>query len=189
MSTNKLGGTPTKLWWIPMITGLLAVAIGIWCLCSPLSSLTVLAWFFAAAITAAGVMNLGYGIANTAPHSSWGWSLALGLIEIICGIWLFMMPEAQLITVFIYTIGLYLIFVTINAICEAFVLAGYARDWLAWMLIFLFAALVFAIIFLAGPIAGGIAVWLYIGISFIAFGCYRIILAFKLRKLSKSIHF
>ncbi|MBD5195334.1 MAG: hypothetical protein HDS71_06455 [Bacteroidales bacterium] len=189
MGNNSLNRGATKLWWIPLVTGILALAIGVWCLFSPLDTLTVLAWFFAAAITAAGVMNLAFGIANTQPHSNWGWSLALGLIEIICGIWLFMMPEAQLITVFIYTIALYLIFVTINAICEAFVLAGYARDWLAWMLLFLFAALVFAIIFLAGPIAGGIAVWLYIGISFIAFGLYRIILAFKLRKMSKLIRF
>lgn len=189
MGTQNISGKPAKLWWIPMITGILAIVIGVWCLLSPVNSLTVLAWFFAAAITAAGVMNLSYGIANTAPHSSWGWSLALGLIEIICGIWMFMMPEAQLITVFIYTVGLYLIFVTINAICEAFMLAGFSRDWLAWMLIFLFASLVFAIIFLAGPIAGGIAVWLYIGISFMAFGIYRIILAFKLRKLGKMIGF
>lgn len=179
----------TRLWWIPMITGLLAIGIGIWCLCNPVDSLTVLAWFFAATICAAGILNLTYGVANNKPHSSWGWSLALGLIEIIIGIWLFMMPEAQLITVFIYSIALYIIFVTINAICEAFVLAGYGRDWLTWMLLFLFASLVFAVVFLAGPIAGGIAVWLYIGISFITFGCYRIILAFKVRKLGKMIRF
>ena len=189
MEKRIFNGGLTRLWWIPLITGLLAIAVGIWCLCSPESSLPVLAYVFAAAFCATGVLNLAYGIVNTQPHSSWGWSLALGLIEIICGIWLFMMPEAQLVTVFIFTIALYLIFVAINAICEAFVLAGYARDWLALMLVFLLATLVFAIIFLAGPIAGGIAVWLYIGISFITFGCYRILLALKLRKLNHQIRF
>ena len=189
MGNNSINARANKLWWIPLITGLLAIAIGVWCLFSPVDTLTVLAWFFAAALTAAGVLNLSYGIANTQPHSNWGWSLALGIIELICGIWMFMLPEAQLITVFIYTVALYIIFVTINAICESFVLAGYARDWLGWMLLFLIASLIFAVIFLAGPIAGGIAVWLYIGISFIAFGVYRIILACKYRKLSKQIHF
>lgn len=189
MENKRYNGGVTKMWWIPLVTGLLAIGVGIWCFFAPAATLTVLAWFFAAAITAAGVLNISYGIANTHPHSNWGWSLALGILEIICGIWLFMMPEAQLITVFIYTVALYLIFVCINAICESFVLAGFARDWLAWMLLFVFASLVFAIIFLAGPIANGIAVWLYIGISFIAYGIYRIMLAFKLRRMNNRINF
>ncbi|MDE7180504.1 MAG: DUF308 domain-containing protein [Muribaculaceae bacterium] len=186
---NSYSNGGVKLWWVPLITGILALGIGIWCMFCPLESMTVLAWFFACVILAAGVMNVAYGISNSHPHSNWGWSLALGLIEIICGVWLLVMPEAQLLTVFMWTVAFYLIFVCINAICEAFVLAGYARDWLGWMLIFLFATLVFAVIFLAGPIAGGVAIWLYIGISFIAFGLYRIILAFKLRRINTRIHF
>lgn len=189
MKKELFNGGLTRFWWIPLITGLLSIAIGIWCLCSPESSLPVLAYVFAGVFCATGILNIVYGIVNSAPYSNWGWSLALGLIEIVVGIWLFMMPESQLITVFIFTIALYLIFVTIYAICESFVLASYAGDWLAFMLIFLFATLVFAFIFLAGPIAGGIAVWLYIGISFITFGCYRIMLSLKLRKINHVIRF
>lgn len=189
MEKRIFSGALTRFWWIPLITGILSVAIGIWCLCSPSSSLPVLAYAFAVCFGLAGVLNIVFGIVNTAPHSNWGWSLALGLLEIIVAIWLFMIPEAQLVTVFIFTIGIYLIVVTINAICEACVLSSYANDWTAWMIAFLAATLIFAAIFLAGPIAGGIAVWLYIGISFITFGIYRMLLSAKLRKINRRISF
>lgn len=189
MKKRMFNGGLTRFWWIPLVTGVLSLAIGIWCLCSPVSSLPVLAYVFAGCICAAGVLNIIYGIINTAPHSNWGWSLALGLFEIIIGVWLFMMPQAVLVTTFIYTIGIYLVVVTINAICEACVLSTYANDWVVWMLGFLFATLIFAIIFLAGPIAGGIVVWLYIGISLITFGIYRIMLSAKLRKINRMIRF
>lgn len=182
-------GGVTRLWWLPLVTGLLSIGIGIWCLCSPDSSLPVLAYVFAGLIIAAGVINIAFSIANTQVMPGWGWSLALGLIEIICGIWLYTLPADMLVVTFIYTIGIYLIFVTINAICESWMLYTYSSGWIGLLLAFLLITLAFAVIFLAGPVIGGVAVWLYIGISFISFGCYRMALAFKLRKLNHEIRF
>ncbi|MDE7413806.1 MAG: DUF308 domain-containing protein [Muribaculaceae bacterium] len=180
-------GTLTKLWWFPLITGLLAIGLGIWCLCSPESSLTLLAYVFTAILLLAGCMNVGYGLVNTAPHSNWGWSLALGILEIIMAVWLYTLPPEVLMTAFIYGVGIYLIVVAINAICESFMLSSYSREWTALLVLFLLCTIIFAFIFLAGPIAGGIAVWLYIGISFITFGAYRMALAFKLKRLNRRL--
>lgn len=189
MKTKNYKGGITRLWWIPLITGILSIALGIWCFCSPEESLEVMAYVFAGCICAAGILNIAFGIINSAPHSNWGWSLALGLLEIIVGVWLFMLPGAILVSTFIFTIGIYLIFVTINAICEACVMASFSNAWLAWIMCFLLATLVFAVIFLAGPVAGGVAVWFYIGISLITFGIYRLILAAKLKKINNTITF
>lgn len=166
-----------------MITGLLSIAIGIWCLCSPDSSLPVLAYVFAGIVIAAGIVNVIFAGANSRIMPGWGWALALGLIEVICGIWLYTLPESMLIVTFIYTIGVYLIFVTINAICESCMLYTYSSGMTGWLLALLLVTLAFAVIFLAGPVVGGVAVWLYIGISFITFGCYRIALSAKLLSL------
>lgn len=185
---NTLKGKIARLWWFPFITGLLSVGLGIWCLLSPESSLTVLAYVFTAILLVAGCMNITYGIFNNAPHSNWGWSLALGFIEVILAIWLYALPAATLVTAFIFGVGIYLIFIAINAICEAFMLSSYSKEWTAVLILFLLATIIFAFIFLAGPIAGGIAVWLYIGISFITFGCYRMGLAFKLNRINKRIN-
>lgn len=182
-------GGLTKYWWVPMLTGIFAIAIGIWCLCSPVSSLPVLACVFACLITIAGIANICLAITARKALPTWGWALALGILEVIFGIWLFTLPQAVLTVTFIYAIGIYLIFATINSIAESCMLTSYDSGMLGWFLAFLLITLVLAVVFLAGPIAGGVAVWLYIGISFICFGIYRLMLSSKIRKINREISF
>lgn len=184
MSYQNIIGSITRYWWVPLITGILSIAIGIWCFCNPVESLTVLAYFFAACLCASGLLNLFYSLSNL---RGYGWisMMAIGLLEIICGGWMFFLPAAVLTTVFVYAVGIYLIFVCICSISEACSLMSYSSTWVAWLVGFLLATLVFAVIFLAGPIVGGIAAWLYIGLSFIFFGIYRIILSAQIRKINK----
>lgn len=180
-------GGLTRYWWVPMLTGIFAIAIGIWCLCSPASSLSVLACVFAVLVTIAGVANICFAIASRKVLPTWGWPLALGIIELICGIWLFTLPQNVLTVTFIYVIGIYMIFAVINSIAEACMLTSYDSGMLGWFLGFLLITLVMTIIFLAGPVAGGVAVWLYIGISFICFGVYRLMLSAKIRNINREI--
>lgn len=56
----------------------------------------------------------------------------------------------MLIVTFIYTVGVYLIFVTINAICESCMLYTYSSGMTGWLLALLLVTLAFAVIFLAG---------------------------------------
>ena len=64
-------------------------------------------------------------------------------------------------------------------------LAAFSPGWAVFMILMLIAAVVFAVIFLTNPIAGGVAVWLWLGISLCAFGVYRIILAIALRRVNR----
>lgn len=137
----------------------------------------------------AGVFNLVFALSNTKRFPNWGWSLGLGLLEVICGIWMLTMSPAVMTAVFIYAVGFYLIFAAINAICDSCTFYGYSRDWFGWIIAILLITLLFAVIFMAGPIGGGVAVWLYIGISFIMFGIYRLILSAKIRKINRAIRF
>lgn len=182
-------GGITKYWWIPMIGGLLSIAIGIWCLFSPDTSLPVLALAFAWVMVFIGIFNMVFALSNTRLFPGWGWSLAMGILEIICGVWMLCLPELVLTEVFIYVVAFYLIFACINAICDACTFYGYSRDWFGWLMAFLLITLFFAAIFLAGPVAGGIAVWLYIGIGFICFGIYRIMMSAKIRRINRRIRF
>lgn len=189
MKDMTFQGGFTKYWCVPMLTGAFAIAIGIWCLCSPATSLPVLATVFAVLITVAGVANICLAVSARRVLPTWGWPLAMGIIELICGIWLFTLPQGFLTTTFIYVIGIYLIFAIINSIVESFMLTSYQSGMLGWLLAFLLISLVLTIIFLAGPVAGGVAVWLYIGVSFITFGIYRIMLSVKLRNFDRQIEF
>ena len=182
-------GGLTKYWWVPMLTGIFSIVIGIWCLCSPTTSLPVLACVFAALVVIAGIANICLAISARKSLPTWGWPLAMGILELICGIWLFTLPADVLTVTFIYVIGIYMIFVTINSIAESCMLDSYRSGMTGWLLGFLLITLVLTIIFLAGPVAGGIAVWLYIGLSFISFGIYRLMLSAKIRSINKEISF
>ncbi len=178
----------TRYWWVPLITGILSIAIGIWCFLSPAESLLSLAYAFAIIIIAAGLFNMGFGFSNTGRYPGWGWSMGLGILELICGIWMLTMSPAVMTTVFVYAVGFYIIFACINAICDACTFYGYANDWFGWIIAILLITLLFAVLFLTGPVAGGIAVWLYIGISFILFGIYRLILSAKIKRINNRFN-
>lgn len=189
MNDFTFKGGITKYWWVPLITGLLAIGIGIWCLCSPASSLPVLAYAMAVIFCVAGFCNSIFAIANRKFAPGWGWSLALGLIELVLGIWLLCLPSPVLTSTFIYAVGIYLIFAAINAICEVCSVYSGRTSWVGWLVALLLIVILFSVIFLAGPIGGGIAVWIWIGISFIFFGCYRISLSMVIRKINHQIRF
>lgn len=176
-------GGISRLWWIPLVTGLIAIGLGIWCFLSPESSMTVFAYVFSGLLVFTGLLNCTYGVFNTRFHNNWGWSLAIGIMEIICGIWLFCLPAEMLLSAFIFIMGIWIMVVIINSICEVCMLSAYQPGSILLMLILLLAGLAFTFAFLANPIQGGVAVWLWIGLSLLTFGIYRIILAFQLRKL------
>ena len=168
-----------------MITGIICIGLGIWLFCSPTTSLPVLAYVFAGCMLAAGILNLAYSVFAGRVAYNWGWSLAMGILEIIAGVWLFTLPEAALTVAFMYIVGIWILVVAINSLCEVAMLSSGANAWLVWVICLLLGTIFLSIVFLAGPVAGGIAVWLYLGISFILFGVMRISLAGRLRTLTR----
>lgn len=171
------------------MTGLLAVGLGIWCLCSPVESLPVLAYAFAIIFTAAGFFNCVFALINSRFLPGWGWALALGILELVLGVWMLCLPQASLTETFMYVVGFYILFAVINGICEACSVWNGAFSWAGWLVALLLVTLIFTIIFITGPIVNGIAVWLWIGLSFIFFGIYRMVIAFAIRKLNRAMRF
>ncbi|MCH5230617.1 MAG: DUF308 domain-containing protein [Muribaculaceae bacterium] len=188
MERNDLFYRATKFWWIPMIVGLVFIGFGVWCLCNPGPSLTIMAYIFAGALGAVGIVNLIYGFANTRNNHGWGWSVACGIIEILCSVWLFFLPGSSLVTAFIFCAGLYIIFVAVNAISESFVMYNYSTFWSIWLFLLLLCSVVCSCIFLAGPIVGTLAVWLYIGISFITYGVSRVIFSIRINQINNRFN-
>ncbi len=182
---ENLKGGLTRIWWVPMVTGLIAIGLGIWCLCSPVTSVPVLAYLFAALICLAGVFNIGYAFINRRIAHNWGWSLALGLLDLVAGIWLFTLPEAELATTFVIVLGIWLVCIAINAICETFVLSTGSVLWTICSVILLVLTIWFAFMLLSSPVSMAVAGWMYLGFSLIAFGVFRVTVSGRLRKLNR----
>ena len=186
-NTEKIRNGIHKIWWAPMITGIIAILLGIWCFCSPESSLATFAYIFSGCLIVAGILNLSYSMSNRQLHTNWGWSLVLGILEIVCGIWLFSMPAETLAIAFAYAAGIWMLVAAINSIGEAAYFSKYNGAWTVWMIILLVATVGFVLYFLFNPIFGMAAGWMWIGISLLLFGIWRIALAFKIRSFNKRI--
>lgn len=175
----------SRFWWIPLITGLLSIGLGIWTLLCPAESIPVLAYVFAGCMVFAGVLNVAYAFMASNLITGWGWSLALGLLEVLAGVWLFTLPEAQLAMTFVFVIGVWILVAAINSLAEACMMSALSPVWVTWMIVMLIITFVLAVMFLSSPLAGGIAVWLWLGISFITFGVYRLILSARIKTVNR----
>ncbi len=171
--------------WLPVITGLICIGLGVWCLFSPAASLEIFAYVFAGCLCAAGLMNIFLALGNAAVGWSWGWTLALGILETVCGIWLFTLPPAVITSAFIFFIAIWIIVAAINALCESFVLSAHSIAWTVFSVLLLLATIVLAFMFITNPITGGIAVWLWIGLSLIFFGCYRLGFGIRMKQYAR----
>lgn len=186
MKEYNLKGAVTSLWWFPLVTGLIGIGLGIWVLAAPVASITTFAIAFAICIAIAGVLNTILAFC-TMGFPNWAWTLAYGLLELICAIWLFSLPNATLATAFIIIVGIWILVSAINGIAESAMLSRYNGFWTVLMVLLLLATIFFVILFLTNPLFGGVAVWLYLGISILAFGLYRIIIAFVLKRASRYL--
>lgn len=173
----------TGYWWIPLVTGLICIGLGVWTICCPAESIPVLAYTFALCLFFAGCFNLGFAIAASG-FPNWGWALATGILELIAGGWMLFMPIAEVSVVFIFVAGIWLMCVAVNGLCEAIVMSRFSNGWLVWMVIDLIAVFILAVVFLSQPIVGAVTVWLWLGISLIGFGIYRLMLSAAVKKVN-----
>lgn len=177
-------GLISRYWWIPLVTGLICIGFGIWSLCDPRESLPVLAYVFAGLMCVAGGANLMVAFSNMS-YSGWGWSLCLGLLEFIAGIWMLSVPVPELTVMFLYIIGIWILVVAINGVCESCMLISANPVWVVWMILLLFCAIGFSIVLLANPVESIYIEWLWLGISLIAYGVYRVSFSISMRRLGK----
>lgn len=183
-TSDYITGT-SRLWWVPILSGLFFIAFGVLCLCDPSSTLPVLAYVFAGCIGAIGLFNLIFALCNVSVYRGWGFAAAGGVIEILFSIFLFFIPSSILTYVFTYGVGIYIIFMTVYSFFDGLMMTK-ASFWYWFVLLFLLAALVFALIYILGPIGGAVLGWLYIGISFVCYGVCRIMLAIRLHSLGRE---
>ena len=175
--------TFSRYWWIPLISGLIFIAFGIWTFCCPKESIEVLAYAFANWFTIAGFFYTAFAFAASRWSSDWGWSLAVGILEVIFGFWMLFLSTDQLIIAFMFIAGFWLLFAAINACCESFAVSAGNPGWTVVSVVFLVLTVIFAVVFLSNPIVGGIAVWLWLGLSLLSYGVFKIVLACKLKTL------
>ncbi len=175
-----------KHWWVSLIVGIMGIIAGICCFVTPIRSLAVLTDFFVVILIVGGIFNVVTAALNAKWNRYWGWDLARGILEILLGIWMLLLPTPIITTILVYIFGFWMLFNSIMGICEACELSNIRLVGWGWLLACSILGLLCSFIFLMAPVYGGIFVLAYIGASFILYGIFRIVLAFQIRKYNKQ---
>lgn len=186
-SIIRLERKDIRYWWISLIVGLFSIAAGIGCFVTPGGSLALLTVLFVTTLLAGGILNILFATLNRKRIAYWSWSLARGIIEVLLGIWLILLPLPVVTTGLIFLVGFWMLFHSIIGIGESCKLQQYDIKGWGWLLACNILSLIFSFVYLMSPVFGGLFVVFYLGFSFVFYGVFRFVLAFKLRRFNQEV--
>lgn len=176
-----------KFWWVSILIGLLAVALGIWFVFTPLTTLVALAIVFAAAFLVSGIFEIIFAISNKNVLKGWGWTLASGIIDLMFGLILIAMPIDVLTLLLAYFVGFWVMFQSIWAIgTSAELQRNGVKGW-GWLMALAILGVIMSFIFIMSPVFATGFIIALVSISFISYGCFRIYLGCKLKSLHNEM--
>ncbi len=176
-----------KHWWISLLVGILALILAVWALVTPVETLTAMIYVFIIMFFISGISDIGFALINRDAMRGWGWSLVNGILEIVFGIILLIIPATVLTTILLYLVGFWVLFRSVWSVGEAIELQIIGiRGW-GWFLALGILGIIASIIFIVSPVFAGIFVVALISLALMFYGIFRIYLAFGLRKINKII--
>jgi len=176
----------TKHWWISLLVGLVSIGLGVWCFASLGTTFLALTFVFIVGFFANGIFEITFALANRKQHDGWGWTLAIGIVDLIFGIILLANPEIAP-AILAYFIGFWLMFQSFWGIGVSMDLQKYKRSGWGWLLALAIIGLLLSIVLLAQPIITGVLAASFTASIFVIYGIFRIILAVRLKNLDKYI--
>jgi uncharacterized membrane protein HdeD (DUF308 family) len=167
-------------WWLFLIRGVLALALGILMPLFPGAAIFTLAILFGAYAFVDGIVAIVAAIRMNHAEHNWGWLLAEGVLGVLVGVVTFFYPGITILWL-IYLFAFWAIFTGIVAIMAAIRLRALVNEWLTIFLGVL--SLLAGIVVLFEPAAGALAIVWTISVYAIIAGIALIGLAFRLRGL------
>jgi len=173
-----------KHWYIPLIIGILMIAVGIYVFMVPLETYLTLSVLFSISFIIKGLLDIFFSIRNHKILQGWGWYLVGGLLSLAGGIILSIYPGISIV-ILPFVVGFTLLFFS-------FLLLGYSFEMkslgiLNWgnAAILSVCGIIFSFMIIVSPLISGLSLVLLTGVSFILTGGSSIVLSFDLRKLKK----
>lgn len=173
-----------KHWYLLLLVGIVFIATGIYSFTSPVEAYLTLALFLGFAFLLSGVSEVVFALANRKEIDNWGWTLISALVTLIAGLILVSHPGITMLTIPII-VGFALMFKSISAIGQSIDLKNYNASGWGYMLATGVLGTIFSIFILWHPFVGGLAVTVWIGITFLVIGIFFVFLSLKLRDLKK----
>lgn len=178
-------GRLSNLWWMLLLKGVLALAVGLMTIAWPGITLYTLIVLFGAAALAEGLSALVVGFGGGWTGRPWWEMVVLGLIGLAVGIGTFLWPGITALTL-LALIACWAIARGLIEIAAAIALRKVIEG--EWMLVLSgILSVGFGLLLFARPGAGALAVVTIIGFYLLVVGVLATILALRLRHISRVV--
>lgn len=175
-----------KNWWISLLVGIIAVIVGIVCMLTPFTTFTAITLLFVFSFFAGGISEIVFAISNKDVINNWGWTLAMGIIDLLFAI--FLLANLSIAPIMLcYFIAFWILIQSIWGIGMALDLQSIKNSGWGWILALSILSVFASIILLFQPAIAGLFAAYIISFGFIFYGILRIFLAFKLKNLAKYL--
>lgn len=171
-------------WWSLVLRGSLAILLGIIMLAWPGITVGALVILFGAYALVDGVVSIIGAVKASRSHERWGFLVAEGVVGIVAGLATFAWP-AITVLVLVYLIGFWSIVTGAFEIAAAWRLRAHVSG----ELLLIFAgviSVIFGILLMTFPIAGALAIAIWVGVYALIFGVMLIGLGLRLRSWSRT---
>lgn len=174
---------PVKHWWMYLIIGILAFALGVFMLVNPVITYEMMTLLLGMALLVFGVIELIVGIFSKNLFVSRAAVIIGAVLNIVLGILLAANPGIAALTLPLI-LGMWMLYQSFMIISYAGDLKNFKVKGYGLTLFCGIVLLVLAILILLRPIAiGMMTVAVYIALSFIIYGLSEIVSAFRLRTI------
>ena len=175
----------SRLWWVVLFRGAVAILFGILALTSPGMTLGSLVLFFAAFAFVDGVSDVFHALTGRDDNESWWVLLLEGLLGIAFGVITYQVPGITALMLLLY-IGFWAIATGVMRIILAVRLRHeITGEW--WMALGGVVSILFGMAMVSRPGAGALAVLTVIGIWSIVSGVTLVLLAFKVKSIGGKL--
>lgn len=171
-----------KHWYLPVIAGILLLGLGCYTFASPVASYLTLAMLFALTFIFSGISDILFSLVNRSVVRNWGWTLALGIITFLFGIFLVRNPNLSMVSLPIY-IGFIVMFRSSAAIGLSIDMKDISNSGWGWIMFSGIIGLIFSFLLIFDPLFGGMTVVFWTGIVLTTAGILSLIVGFKLKSL------
>lgn len=179
-------GSAIRSWWAALLLGLVFIAAGVIVFANPGESYLALSLMFGVMVIVSGVIEIYVG-AIAPPRSGRGWLIAAGIIELLLGILMMIVPT-MLLAILPFVLGFWLMF-------RGFTMVGLSSDMMdhgvknaGWILFLAILLILCSFAVLINPVIGIGALVIWLGISLVLAGVVLITYSVYLFRLKKFLN-
>lgn len=170
-------------WRAIVLRGVAGILFGLFAVMAPVAAATTIVLVFSIYLMADGFLAIASAIKAARRKNSWGLLVLEGVVNIIASLVLFLMPGLALVT-FVIVVAVWALFAGGLKLIAALRRGPVqARGWLVLSAII---SLLFGVVLLISPLAGGIVLTWWLGIYGLVFGVALLILGFQVRSAQKK---